>query len=143
MYSIFNFNFLLDCFCILIIELLQIQAYNIIRHLSKYLIILIKEAMKLSILNMPFKALSDPSRRKIIQMLKEKDMTAGEIADHFQMSKPSISHHLSILKQAELVIDERRGQNIYYSLNTTVFQEVVNWFFNMTDRSGGFENEKD
>ncbi len=143
MYSIFNFNFLLDCFCKLIIELLQIQVYNIFRRLSKYLIILIKGAMKLSILNMPFKALSDPSRRKIIQMLKEKDMTAGEIADHFQMSKPSISHHLSILKQAELVIDERRGQNIYYSLNTTVFQEVVNWFFNMTDRSGGFENEKD
>ncbi|HNU79366.1 MAG TPA: autorepressor SdpR family transcription factor [Bacillota bacterium] len=99
--------------------------------------------MKLSILNMPFKALSDPSRRKIIQMLKEKDMTAGEIADHFQMSKPSISHHLSILKQAELVIDDRRGQNIHYSLNTTVFQEVVNWFFNMTDRSGGYKNEKD
>jgi len=122
---------------------LIVFVYNIIRHLSKYLIILIKEAMKLSILNMPFKALSDPSRRKIIQMLKGKDMTAGEIADNFQMSKPSISHHLSILKQADLVTDERRGQNIYYSLNTTVFQEVVNWFFNMTDRSGGFENEKD
>lgn len=95
------------------------------------------------LLNMPFKALSDPSRRKIIQMLKEKDMTAGEIADHFEMSKPSISHHLSILKQAELVIDERKGQNIYYSLNTTVFQEVINWFFNMTERSGGFGNEED
>lgn len=91
---------------------------------------------------MPFKALSDLTRRKIILMLKEKDMTAGEIADHFEMTKPSISHHLSILKQAELVIDERKGQNIYYSLNTTVFQEVVNWFFNITDRSGGFENEK-
>lgn len=96
----------------------------------------------MSLLNMPFKALSDLTRRKIILMLKEKDMTAGEIADHFEMTKPSISHHLSILKQAELVIDERKGQNIYYSLNTTVFQEVVNWFFNITDRSGGFENEK-
>jgi DNA-binding transcriptional ArsR family regulator len=99
--------------------------------------------MKLSLLNMPFKALSDPTRRKIIQMLKEKDMTAGEIADNFSMAKPSISHHLSILKQAQLVIDERKGQNIYYSLNTTVFQEVVNWFFNIKGRSGGFENEED
>ncbi|NLK35493.1 MAG: winged helix-turn-helix transcriptional regulator [Gracilibacteraceae bacterium] len=99
--------------------------------------------MQLSLLNMPFKALSDPTRRKIIQMLKEKDMTAGEIADNFSMAKPSISHHLSILKQAQLVIDERKGQNIYYSLNTTVFQEVVNWFFNIKGRSGGFENEED
>ena len=97
----------------------------------------------MSLLNMPFKALSDPTRRKIIQMLKEKDMTAGEIANNFSMAKPSISHHLSILKQAQLVIDERKGQNIYYSLNTTVFQEVVNWFFNIKGRSGGFENEED
>lgn len=97
----------------------------------------------MSLLNMPFKALSDPTRRKIIQMLKEKDMTAGEIANNFSMAKPSISHHLSILKQAQLVIDERKGQNIYYSLNTTVFQEVVNWFFNIKSRSGGFGNEED
>ena len=66
--------------------------------------------------NSLFKALSDPSRRKILQMLKTKDMTAGEIADQFEMSKPSISHHLSQLKQARLVLDERQGQSIYYSL---------------------------
>ena len=95
------------------------------------------------LLNMPFKALSDPTRRKIIQMLKEKDMTAGDIADQFDITKPSISHHLNILKQAQLVIDQRKGQNIYYSLNTTVFQEVINWFFNVTDRRGEFENEED
>lgn len=97
----------------------------------------------MSLLNMPFKALSDPTRRKIIQMLKDKDMTAGEIADQFDMTKPSISHHLNILKQAELVMDERKGQNICYSLNTTVFQEVVNWFFNMTDKKGGSIDEED
>jgi len=97
----------------------------------------------MSLLNMPFKALSDPTRRKIIQMLKEKDMTAGEIADHFDMTKPSISHHLNILKQAELVVDERKGQNIYYSLNTTVFQEMINWFFNFTDKRGGSTGEED
>jgi len=76
-------------------------------------------------------------------MLKERDMTAGEIAEQFEMTKPSISHHLSILKNAELVLDERKGQNIYYSLNTTVFQELVNWFFNITDKRGGSKNEED
>ncbi len=83
-------------------------------------------------LNLPFKALADPTRRKIVLLLKERDMTAGEIADQFDMTKPSISHHLNALKQALLVTDNRKGQNIYYSLNTTVFQEVVKWFFNTT-----------
>jgi DNA-binding transcriptional ArsR family regulator len=55
-------------------------------------------------------------------------MTAGEIADHFQMTKPSISHHRSSLKAAKLVLDERKGQHIHYSLNTTVVQEVMGWF---------------
>jgi DNA-binding transcriptional ArsR family regulator len=79
-------------------------------------------------MNYAFKALSDPTRRKILDLLREKDMTAGEIADHFQMTKPSISHHLSLLKQAQMVYDERKGQNIYYSLNTTVFQDLLKWF---------------
>ncbi|MED1783413.1 autorepressor SdpR family transcription factor [Brevibacillus fortis] len=78
-------------------------------------------------MNYAFKALSDPTRRKILDLLREKDMTAGEIADHFQMTKPSISHHLSLLKQAQMVYDERKGQNIYYSLNTTVFQDLLKW----------------
>ena len=89
------------------------------------------------LLNLSFKALSDPTRRQILVLLKDKDMTAGEIAEHFDMTKPSISHHLNQLKQAQLIQDERKGQNIYYSLNTTVFQEVVNWFFNMTQQTGG------
>ncbi|TGV01033.1 ArsR family transcriptional regulator, partial [Mesorhizobium sp. M00.F.Ca.ET.186.01.1.1] len=70
-------------------------------------------------MNHAFKALSDPTRRKMLDLLREKDMTAGEIAEHFAMTKPSISHHLNLLKQAEMVFDERKGQNIYYSLNTT------------------------
>ena len=86
--------------------------------------------------NSLFKALSDPSRRKILQMLKTKDMTAGEIADQFEMSKPSISHHLSQLKQARLVLDERQGQSIYYSLNTTVFQEVIGFFIELLAKEG-------
>jgi len=72
-----------------------------------------------------FKALSDNTRRQILRHLKEGDMSAGEIADKFNMSKPSISHHLMILKQADLVSDRRQGQNIIYSLNTSVFEELV------------------
>ena len=95
-------------------------------------------------LNLPFKALADPTRRKIILLLKDRDMTAGEIADQFDITKPSISHHLNALKQALLVTDNRKGQNIYYSLNTTVFQEVVKWFFNATHvNEGGTEDAKD
>ena len=61
-------------------------------------------------LNNAFKALADPTRRKILELLSEGDKNAGEIADYFKISKPSISHHLSILKNADLVIDERQGQ---------------------------------
>ncbi|MBN1038903.1 MULTISPECIES: autorepressor SdpR family transcription factor [unclassified Clostridium] len=78
--------------------------------------------------NDAFKALSDNTRRKILDLLNEKDMTAGDIADYFQITKPSISHHLSILKQAGLVSDKRKGQFIYYSLNTSVFEDVIKWF---------------
>ncbi|NFK96692.1 winged helix-turn-helix transcriptional regulator [Clostridium botulinum] len=78
--------------------------------------------------NDAFKALSDNTRRKILDLLNEKDMTAGDIADYFQITEPSISHHLSILKQAGLVSDERKGQFIYYSLHTSVFEDVIKWF---------------
>lgn len=74
-----------------------------------------------------FKALNDDKRREILELLKESDMTAGEIADHFNISKPSISHHLDILKQAELVDAEKKGQFITYSLNTTVVDEILKW----------------
>lgn len=81
-----------------------------------------------------FKALSDKTRRKILELLKEKDMTAGEIADYFKITKASISHHLNILKQANLVSDERNGQFIYYSLNTSVFEDVVSWCISFADK---------
>jgi DNA-binding transcriptional ArsR family regulator len=96
--------------------------------------------------NDAFKALSDNTRRKILDLLKEKDMTAGDIADYFQITKPSISHHLSILKQAGLVSDERKGQFIYYSLNTSVFEDVVGWFIsflNNTKRENDCNDEKE
>jgi DNA-binding transcriptional ArsR family regulator len=85
-------------------------------------------------LNNTFKALSDPTRRAILDLLKESDLTAGEISDHFQMSKPSISQHLKILKHAELIQDEKKGQFIIYSLNTTVFQDLMNWVFSFTQQ---------
>ncbi|MFM9776311.1 autorepressor SdpR family transcription factor, partial [Streptomyces galilaeus] len=71
-------------------------------------------------MNIIFKALNDPTRREILELLKKKDMTAGEIADQFHISKPSISHHLDLLKQAELVVAVKEGQFIFYSINTTV-----------------------
>lgn len=67
-----------------------------------------------------FKALGDPTRRRILELLSEGEMSAGDIAAHFDMAKPSVSHHLNILKNAGLVTDERRGQNIVYCLNLTV-----------------------
>lgn len=88
-------------------------------------------------MNDAFKALSDPTRRQIIVLLKEKDMSAGEIADHFAMSKPSISHHLNSLKQAKLILDERQGQNIIYSLNSTVIQEAMGWFLDIIQYNKG------
>ena len=71
-----------------------------------------------------FKALSDPTRREILNLLKQKEMTAGEIVEHFQVSGATISHHLSILKQAGLVDDQKSGKYIYYRLNLTVFEGV-------------------
>ncbi|MCK5135955.1 MAG: winged helix-turn-helix transcriptional regulator [Bacteroidales bacterium] len=78
-------------------------------------------------MNIAFKALNDPIRRKILELLKEEDMNAGEIADHFNITKPSISHHLDLLKQADLVVSIKKGQFVYYSLNTTVVDEIIQW----------------
>ncbi len=78
-------------------------------------------------MNLLFSALTDPTRRRILELLREGDLTAGEIADQFSISQPSVSHHLSLLKQAGLVECERRGQYIVYSLNSTVFQELLTW----------------
>jgi ArsR family transcriptional regulator, arsenate/arsenite/antimonite-responsive transcriptional repressor len=78
-------------------------------------------------MNIFFRALNDPTRREILELLNKCDLTAGEIADHFSMTKPSISHHLDLLKQAGLVVCVREGQFQKYSINTTVFDEIVKW----------------
>ncbi|WP_071458726.1 autorepressor SdpR family transcription factor [Bacillus massilinigeriensis] len=93
-------------------------------------------------MNDTFKALSDPTRRKILDLLKDKDMSAGEIADHFTMSKPSISQHLKLLKHAGLIMDEKHGQYIIYSLNTTVFQDLVSWAFSFTEPKNEVKGEE-
>lgn len=85
-------------------------------------------------MNKAFKALSDPTRRRILDLLLNENMTAGDIAEQFDISKPSMSHHLHILKEAELVLDEKKGQFIYYSLNTTVFHDVMKWVMNFTSK---------
>ena len=77
-----------------------------------------------------FSALSDQTRHKILQLLKKKDMSAGEICSYFDMTAPSISHHLSILKQADLVSARRQGQEIIYSLNVSTFEELSDTMIN-------------
>ncbi len=78
-------------------------------------------------MNAIFKALNDPTRREILEMLQQQDLSAGEIAEHFHISWPSISHHLDLLKQADLVRMRKEGQFVYYSLNTTVVDDIIKW----------------
>lgn len=81
-----------------------------------------------------WKALADPTRRKILSLLKDKDMNAGEIANEFNMTKPSISNHLNILKQADLVDAEKVGQNVNYCLKTSVLQDVLKLISDLSSR---------
>ncbi|MEI6773678.1 MAG: autorepressor SdpR family transcription factor [bacterium] len=78
-----------------------------------------------------FKTLSDKNRRRIIQLLKQKEMTVSELLTHFDITQASLSHHLDILKRSDLVLDERRGQFVFYSLNQPVFEESVNMILNL------------
>ena len=84
-----------------------------------------------------FKALNDKTRREILELLKEKDLTAGEISDQFNMSKPTISHHLDLLRQANLVISIKKGQYIYYSINSTELDELLKWILKVKDKVKG------
>jgi DNA-binding transcriptional ArsR family regulator len=72
-----------------------------------------------------FKAIADPTRRQILKLLKKRSMNAGEIAEAFEITPGSLSHHYNVLKAADLVRSERRGQQIIYSLNTTVFEDAA------------------
>lgn len=74
-----------------------------------------------------FKALSDPTRREILELLKKGPMTAGEIAERFPMTGATVSHHLAVLRGAGLVLDEKKGKYISYELNMTVIEEIMGW----------------
>jgi len=85
-----------------------------------------------------FKALSDPIRRDILTLLKKGSLSAGEIGSHFDMTGATISYHLSILKKADLVFENKQKNFIYYELNTSVVEEVMLW---LADLKGGNDNE--
>jgi DNA-binding transcriptional ArsR family regulator len=82
-----------------------------------------------------FKALSDATRREILRLLSHGEKTAGELAEQFDMTKPSMSHHFTVLKQADLISSRREGQQIWYRLNTTVAQDAMTWVFDLVERA--------
>lgn len=77
--------------------------------------------------NTVFKALSDPTRRAILHLLRHEEMTAGDVAARFDMTRPTMSHHFAVLREAGLVSSRRDGQTIWYALNTTVLEDVLAW----------------
>lgn len=81
-----------------------------------------------------FKALSDPVRREILQLLRNGAMTAGNIAEHFDMTKATISYHLRLLKEAGLIFEEKEKNFIYYDLNTTLVEEMMGWLMLLKER---------
>ena len=87
-----------------------------------------------------FKALSDPTRRRILELLGERDMTAGEIGEHFPQNKATLSHHLEILREAGLVEAERQGRRVLYRLDTTVLQDLIGWVLRLTASEGDDES---
>lgn len=87
--------------------------------------------------NQVFKALADPTRRQILRLLGRGEMTAGELAERFDMTKPSMSHHFAVLKDADLIRSRREGQQIWYSVNTTVVENVLAWAMDLVARSKG------
>jgi len=81
--------------------------------------------------NNAFKAIADPARREILRLLRSGEMTAGDLAAHFDMSKPTMSHHFAVLADADLITRRREGQTIWYGLNTTVLQDVLSWMMDL------------
>ena len=86
-----------------------------------------------------FKALGDPTRREILHLLRDGAKTAGEIGSHFDMTGATVSHHLSVLREAGLISDDRRGKYIYYELNLSVLDEITGWIAGL---KGGVSHEK-
>lgn len=87
-------------------------------------------------MNAVFKALADPTRREVLRLLSRGERTAGELAEQFDLGKPSMSHHFTVLKEADLIRSRREGQQIYYTLNTTVVQDVLAWALAVMGQGG-------
>ncbi|WKF84936.1 autorepressor SdpR family transcription factor [Lacticaseibacillus pantheris] len=83
------------------------------------------------------KAIADPVRREILELLKQHSYSAGEIADHFELSQATVSYHLKLLKQAELISERREKNFIYYDINASVFEDVLTWIYSI----GGSHHE--
>lgn len=93
-------------------------------------------------MNLLFKALRDPTRRRILEMLQERDLTVGEISAAFEMTMPSISYHLDLLKQAQLVSARKDGQFVTYSLETTVLEDSLGWMLDLLKKPKRKRHEK-
>lgn len=91
-------------------------------------------------LQQTLKALADPIRREILNLLKKGRMPAGEITAHFSVSAPAISRHLSVLKEADLIRDDRRGKFIFYELNASVLEEILLWLTRLKGDEQHVEN---
>jgi DNA-binding transcriptional ArsR family regulator len=89
-----------------------------------------------------FKALSDPTRREILRLLSHGEKTAGELAEQFDMTKPSMSHHFAVLKEADLITSRREGQQVWYRLNSTVVQDAIGWVMDLVDRGAKKRRKK-
>jgi DNA-binding transcriptional ArsR family regulator len=94
-------------------------------------------------MNEAFKALADPTRREILRLLRGGEMTAGDLAERFDMTKPSMSHHFSVLKQADLIGSRREGQQIFYFLNTTVVEDLLTIVWGLFSGNGQTASEGD
>lgn len=86
--------------------------------------------------NNAFKAIADPTRREILRLLRKGEMTAGDLAERFDMTKPTMSHHFAVLKEADLLTSRRDGQQIWYGLNTTVVQDLMAWAMDLIKGEG-------
>jgi ArsR family transcriptional regulator, arsenate/arsenite/antimonite-responsive transcriptional repressor len=88
-------------------------------------------------LNTVFKAIADPTRREILRLLRKEEMSAGAVAGHFDMTKPTMSHHFAVLREAGLITSRREGQTIWYALDTTVLDDVLAWTMDMARGAKG------
>ena len=93
-------------------------------------------------MNEAFKALADPTRREVLRLLRSGEMTAGELAERFDMTKPSMSHHFSVLKQADLIGSRREGQQVFYYLNTTVVEDLMTVIWDLFPGNGRSSSEE-